>query len=157
MLLLLLVSLLWPGKGLFSGSPEEKAKSLIDPANAINRKLGDPNNVPGDYYKPAKDSDTKLAALDMKAVSGDDFRMLPMTLPGGFGEMGRRIPCVFTIDEAAIKLARMQIQTYILNNNKIYSRRRGKGSGGTKNKGVESFTRMIGKVRPEGRHGSDRG
>ena len=127
-LLLILFALLMPGKGVFSGSPEEKAKGLTGPAAYITHRLSDPTNLPGDSDKPDKDSEKKLIAFEMKVVNGDDYRMLTM-IPGGIGgDLGRRVPKVLNIDEAVIKLARMQIQTYIIENNRIYVLKGEKGS-----------------------------
>ena len=116
-LLLLLVSLLWPGKGLFSGSPDEKAKGLIEPAAFITQRLSDPNNQPGDADKPDKNSKDKLIAYNMETVDAEKFRMASLIPAGGAGSAGRRVPRALGIDEAVVKLARMQIQTYMLDDN----------------------------------------
>ena len=152
-LLLLLVSLLWPGKGLFSGSPDEKAKGLNEPAAFITQRLSDPNNQPGDGDKPDKNSNEKLIAYNMETVDPEKYRMKSLGGSIDAGSAGRRVPRTLGIDEAVVKLARMQIQTYMMDNNgKIYvlqgkenSVKAGQGKG------------MMGMTGPKGKTGGSMG
>lgn len=113
---LIATSLFMPGSGVFSGSPDEKAKILEEKANAVQARLSDPNNVPGEADKPSKDSDKKLVALEMKTIDGEKFRLARLVPEDNSGAQGRKVPKVLPIDDAVAKFSHVQIQSYIFDN-----------------------------------------
>lgn len=113
---LIATSLFMPGSGVFSGSPDEKAKILEEKANAVQARLSDPNNVPGEADKPSKDSDKKLVALEMKTIEGEKFRLARLVPEDNSGAQGRKVPKVLPIDDAVAKFSHVQIQLYIFDN-----------------------------------------
>jgi len=82
-------SLFLPGSGVFSGSPDEKAKILEGTTTQVQNRLNDPNNVPGDADKPSKDSDKKLVALEMKPIEGDRYSLAQLVPVDNSGAQGR--------------------------------------------------------------------
>lgn len=122
-LLMVLLSLFWPGSGIFSGSPTEKATALNQPAEHVERALKDPNNKPTDADKPPADSQNKLTKLSTKAVDGSEFRIAGLMSEVDSISTGRKQPKVEKITEGQAAVARVQVRTYLFapgNPPKIY-------------------------------------
>src|SRR5262245_40048656 len=111
--LMIVMSLFWPGSGVFSGSPAEKANALAKVTGQVDAKLRDPNNVPGDADKPDKDAEKRRVDLNLKPeqTEGREVKALVFTDTGG--QMGRRRPTVYPIDEGIARFTHMQVQSYI--------------------------------------------
>src|SRR5262245_7512387 len=107
--LLVGMSLFWPKSGVFSGSPSEKAKTLADKTAWVNSRLNDANNLPGESDKPPPDADKKRVALDQKVVTPDGLEMKALVIADDDGQLGRRQPKVYPVDEAVAAFAHMQI------------------------------------------------
>jgi len=136
-LLLLILSLFWPGSGFFSGSPHEKATALKSETEYVNNQLTNPANKPGDDDLP-KNAQAKLDDLVRTAVVAAEYKLHPLGGQSAVGSLGRKVPKVFGIEEATAKLARLQIQTYILDlksNPPTVVALRGADSGGSGNSG----------------------
>src|SRR6185437_1073876 len=99
--LLLILSLLLPGHGLFAGSPTEKAKTIEDSATWVDGRLRDPSNLPSDNDKPTKESQQQLIAYASPKVDAGKYGTLTW-IPGGSvgGFPGRKVPSVFGVVEA---------------------------------------------------------
>lgn len=110
---LVVTSLFLPGSGVFSGSPEEKAKVLENTTMAVQNRLTDPTNVPSEADKPSKDSDKKLVALEMKPIDGDQYQLAQLAPVDNTGAQGRKVPTVLPIDDAMAKFNHVQVQSYI--------------------------------------------
>ncbi|MFO0879651.1 MAG: hypothetical protein U0840_20080 [Gemmataceae bacterium] len=126
--LLISMSLFMPNRGFFSGSPVAKAKEVDDITNQVNQRLNDPNNLPTDADKPPPDSNSKLVALNRDAVTSEGYRVAALVPSDIGGDLGRRVPRVFTVDEAVAQFRHMRIQSYIFDDRgRIYALR---GEGG---------------------------
>jgi hypothetical protein len=112
--LLLGTSLLMPGSGLFSGSPDDNAKALDQLAKQAQDQLRSPSNRPQPKDLPPSESLTKRVVLDRAVVSADRYQITDL-VPGESGPPpGRKVPRIFTIEEGLAAVGRVQFLTYIL-------------------------------------------
>lgn len=138
--LLVVLSLFMPNKGFFSGSPSARAKDLDGVSTLVDQKLRDPNNLPGESDKPPPAGD-KLQALNREPVNAAEHRMASVVNVENSGSLGRRVPKVYTIEEAVAKYKPMRIQSYIFTDDgRVYVL---KGEG-TANRGGGSLAGMMG-------------
>src|SRR5262245_57045479 len=93
--LMVVMSLFWPGSGVFSGSPAEKAKVIASVTENVDRKLRDPNNVPGDSDKPDKDADKRRVNLITTPVGVEGQQVKALVQIDHTGQMGRRLLKVY--------------------------------------------------------------
>src|SRR5262245_53140134 len=149
--LMVVMSLFWPGSGVFSGSPAEKAKTIAQVTDRVDQKLRDPNNVPGDSDKPDKDADKRRVALDTTTVDVEGKQVKALVQIDHTGQMGRRLPKVFPIDEGIAMFRHMQVQSYIFDEGtaasgpKVYALRLAeRQSLGSTNNSLTRLNRMFG-------------
>jgi hypothetical protein len=109
--LLVGMSLFMPGKGFFSGSPNEKAKVLIDKTNQVENTMR--TAEPGDNDKPDAGAKKNIVDLETDPINGSKYMVKALTTPDNTGTLGRKVPKVFAIDEAVARFTHMQIQSYI--------------------------------------------
>src|SRR5262245_38671931 len=122
--LMIVMSLFWPGSGFFSGSPAENAKAIAQVTNQVSQKLNDPNNVPGDADKPDKDAPNRRVPLKLARESTEGLEVKALVNQEAGGQMGRRLPKVYPIDEGVARFAHMQVQSFIFdegNPPKVYA------------------------------------
>lgn len=113
MMLLICLSLFWPGSGVFSGNPQEKAKEISDVTQRVDARLRDPNNLPQDKDKPPPIG-SKLDAFDVKQVAFGTFKLGQLIPEIGEKGSGRKEVEVLKIDEAKVEYAMVQVQSYLL-------------------------------------------
>jgi hypothetical protein len=112
--LLLFTGLLRPGHGLFSGSPTGKANQIDETTTWVEKRLNDPSNLPSTQHKPGE---AKLIAYKADHVDARDYRLAVLIHPGTIDKLGRGMPTVFPIEEAAADMDRVNLRSYIFTNN----------------------------------------
>lgn len=117
MVLILILSLFWPGPGFFSGSPATKAKELNQQTDRLETALQ--SAQPGTNDKPEERGKDKLIALDTQILDPDKFASGMWFEPRMREDKSRRPPDILPIAEAVAEVAAVSIDTYVLrfNNN----------------------------------------
>ncbi|NBO90777.1 MAG: hypothetical protein EBV06_00435 [Planctomycetia bacterium] len=111
-ILLILTGLFWPGSGFLAESPDGKAKVLEDKSSSVSNQLASAKPTEADL--PPQDGSKSRLSLDTSTVKPNDYMLASLVpdLSGSVG-LGRRVPKVFSIDEASSGVGRVQVKSYI--------------------------------------------
>jgi hypothetical protein len=110
MVLMLVLSLFMPSKGIFSGSPKTKADEL----NKDTRRLEDDlhTRVPGPADKP-DEREGKLIKLNTELLDPDQYATAPWFEPRMKENKARRPPKIYNVAEAVAVATEIPIDTYL--------------------------------------------
>src|SRR4051812_26521018 len=109
--LLVLTGLFWPDSGLFSGSPDDKAKALKGPADTLENQMR--TATPTEADLPGKYTESAIVSFDAKSLLAANYPQSGLVPEDNMGALGRRVPKVYPIDEAVAEFNHVQIQTYV--------------------------------------------
>jgi hypothetical protein len=115
---LIITSLFWPGRGLFSGSPGANASSLKSKAASVHQRQM--TATPQDADKPSKDESlaTKLAEqFNVERFDLGPLQVASMFEPNALDTSRRLSPVVFLPEEAKATVVGAQLRVHIFNNN----------------------------------------
>ncbi len=111
MVLMLILSLFMPSKGLFSGSPASKAKELDGKTKQLETALS--TNQPGEKDLPEK-REGKLINLDTAYLMPDNYATEMWFEPRMKENKARRPPKIYNVEEAVAEVAHIPVDTYIM-------------------------------------------
>jgi hypothetical protein len=116
--LVLMVGLLFvpPLLGFLSAGPEDNAKSLKADADAVARQIDSPSNKPVNPGDLPQNAEEKLVAFEFRRVNGDRYELASLGPSSSVGQVGRRMPRVFGIEEAIVGVNHVNLRTHILDN-----------------------------------------
>jgi hypothetical protein len=114
MVAMLVFSLFMPSQGFFSGSPAAKAKELADSTQKLDDQLR--NRAIPDNELPDTDP-TRRINLDTTRLMPSNYATVPWFVPGSKENPSRRPPRIYNIEEAVVKFALPQIDTYLFRDN----------------------------------------
>jgi hypothetical protein len=121
-LVLVGLALLGPGHGLRSSSPEENAKNLGKDTALLKSQTSNPNPTLAERDLPPPGADKGLSAAEFVRLDPSTFRPAPFGPAGeGGGGGGRGVPRVLKLAEARAQAARVQVGSFIIIKDKIYT------------------------------------
>lgn len=132
--LALILFMLGMSSMVFSANSDELAEDLNKKTAQIDAQFRSARPTEADL--PPKNFSSRVVTLDNDLVLAARYEMAALRGTGGETQVGRRVPTIFPVEEAAGAVARVQIKTYDLytKNGELYiSMLKTEGAGGAGN------------------------